>query len=212
MQSARTYGDFTESVPIVIEGLTIVFSPTSVSLKERWKNNSLSADFMADYFATFYALHGSDEEGRLAYVKGAVSFVANELIENAMKFTDVEGIPISIRLTMHQGELVFFASNGASIAGSQNYEAAVKRLLNADPWAAYERRAHFGVRAERFLKIVTDSCTKAIAPRKRSDLGMPIGADVAHATHADGAVSQRAAECAGPARALSAAGRGGRGG
>lgn len=142
MQSARTYGDFTESVPIVIEGLTIVFSPTSVSLKERWKNNSLSADFMADYFATFYALHGSDEEGRLAYVKGAVSFVANELIENAMKFTDVDGIPISIRLTMHEGELVFFASNGASIAGSQNYEAAVKRLLNADPWAAYERRAH----------------------------------------------------------------------
>ena len=118
-----------------------LFSDLGIA-QERWKNNSLSADFMADYFATFYALHGSDEEGRLAYVKGAVSFVANELIENAMKFTDVDGIPISIRLTMHEGELVFFASNGASIAGSQNYEAAVKRLLNADPWAAYERRAH----------------------------------------------------------------------
>jgi hypothetical protein len=141
MDPARTYGDFTETVPLVIEGLTMVFSPTSVSLKERWKNNSLSADFMADYFATFYAAHGADEDGRLEYVKGAVSFVANELIENAMKFTDVEGIPISIRLTMHEGELVFFASNGSSIAGAQAYEDAVKRLMIADPWAEYERRA-----------------------------------------------------------------------
>lgn len=158
MDPARTYGDFTESVPLEIEGLTIVFSPTSVSLKERWKNNSLSADFMADYFATFYALHGSDEEGRLEYVKGAVSFVANELIENAMKFTDVEGIPISIRLTMHEGELVFFATNGASLEGSQMYEAAVRRLLNADPWAEYERRAQAndGTSGLGLLSMLTD--------------------------------------------------------
>ncbi|MBL9005432.1 MAG: hypothetical protein JNJ46_14355 [Myxococcales bacterium] len=158
MDPARTYGDFTESVPLEIEGLTIVFSPTSVSLKERWKNNSLSADFMADYFATFYALHGSDEEGRLEYVKGAVSFVANELIENAMKFTDVEGIPISIRLTMHEGELVFFATNGASLEGSQMYESAVRRLLNADPWAEYERRAQAndGTSGLGLLSMLTD--------------------------------------------------------
>ncbi len=141
MDPSRTYGDFTETVPLVIEGLTIVFSPTSVSLKERWKNNSLSADFMADYFATFYATHATDEAGRLEYIKGAVSFVANELIENAMKFTDVDGIPISIRLTMHEGELVFFASNGASISGSKTYEEAVRRLVTSDPWAEYERRA-----------------------------------------------------------------------
>lgn len=158
MDPARTYGDFTESVPLIIEGLTIVFSPTSVSLKERWKNNSLSADFMADYFATFYALHGSDEEGRLEYVKGAVSFVANELIENAMKFTDVEGIPISIRLTMHEGELVFIATNGASCDGAQLYEAAVKRLLTADPWAEYERRAQAndGTSGLGLLSMLTD--------------------------------------------------------
>lgn len=158
MEAARTYGDFIESVPAEIEGLTIVFSPTSVSLKERWKNNSLSADFMADYFATFYALHGSDEEGRLEYVKGAVSFVANELIENAMKFTDVDGIPISIRLTMHEGELVFFATNGASCDGAQMYEAAVRRLLTADPWAEYERRAQAndGTSGLGLLSMLTD--------------------------------------------------------
>lgn len=143
MTHAATYGDFAElSQEQGFEGLTIVFSPTSISVKERWKNNRLSADFMGDYFATFCPVEDSEIPTRRDEVKSVVRYVANELIENAMKFTDVEGIPISIRLTMHQGELVFFASNGASIAGSQNYEAAVKRLLNADPWAAYERRAH----------------------------------------------------------------------
>jgi hypothetical protein len=158
MDPARTYGDFTESVPLVIEGLTIVFSPTSVSLKERWKNNSLSADFMADYFATFYAAHGADDDGSLEYIKGAVSFVANELIENAMKFTDVEGVPISIRLTMHEGELVFIATNGASESGSRAYEDAVRRLVTADPWAEYERRAHAndGASGLGLLSMLTD--------------------------------------------------------
>jgi hypothetical protein len=142
MQITGTYGAFTELVSEDgREGLTIVFSPTSISLKERWKNNSLSADFMGDYFANFYARDTSGEPGRREEVKSTVSFVANELIENAMKFTDVDAVPISIRLTMLDGELVFCAINGTSVENSAKYQAAIQTLLSADLWAEYEKRA-----------------------------------------------------------------------
>lgn len=142
MQLLGTYGDFTELVADEgHEGLTIVFSPTRSSLKQRWKNNSLSADFMGDYFANFYAAEHSEEPGRRDAIKSAVSFVANELIENAMKFSDVDSVPISIRLTLLDGELVFCASNGTSVQGAAKYQAAVQTLLAADLWAEYERRA-----------------------------------------------------------------------
>lgn len=142
MNLARTYGDFAELAGSDrYEGLTIVFSPASLSLRKRWKNNSLSADFMGDYFAAFYTPVDTPESDRREEVKGTVSFVANELLENAMKFTDVDAVPITIRLTMQAGELVFFASNGVSVAGAADYEAAVQKLLTADLWAEYERRA-----------------------------------------------------------------------
>lgn len=142
MHPASTYGDFTDLISDDgLEGLTIVFSPTSISLKERWKNNSLSADFMADYFANFYAGETSEQVGRREEVKSAVSFVANELIENAMKFSDVETVPISIRLTMLDGELVFCATNGTSTDNAERYKVAVATLLTGDIWAEYEKRA-----------------------------------------------------------------------
>jgi hypothetical protein len=142
MQITGTFGDFTELVAEdALEGLAIVFSPMSISLKERWKNNSLSADFMGDYFANFYALDVSGQPGRREEVKSTVSFVANELIENAMKFTDVDAIPISIRLTMLDGELVFCATNGTSVRNGAQYQEAIQTLLSADLWAEYEKRA-----------------------------------------------------------------------
>ncbi len=83
MLQAGTYGDFTEpNDDPGLEGLTIVFSPTSSSLKARWKNNSLSADFMGDYFSTFCPVEQSELPSRRDEVKSAVSYIANELLEN----------------------------------------------------------------------------------------------------------------------------------
>lgn len=142
MTQSETYGDFTElRQEQGFEGLTIVFSPTSISVKERWKNNRLSADFMGDYFATFCPVEDSELPTRRDEVKSVVRYVANELIENAMKFTDVEAIPISIQLTMQAGELLFCAKNGASEKNASKYRATVQTLLSADLWAEYEKRA-----------------------------------------------------------------------
>jgi hypothetical protein len=46
-------GNFIENLPPSQEYLILSFSPSSIPLKQRWRNNCLSADFLADYLSTF---------------------------------------------------------------------------------------------------------------------------------------------------------------
>ena len=85
---AEIFGDFIDYLPSSQEFLIIGFSPSSTPLKQRWRNNGLSADFLADYLTTFFPGKEDDPNTiqRQAEVKNAVSYIANELLENAMKF------------------------------------------------------------------------------------------------------------------------------
>lgn len=137
-------GEFRDDLPQGQEYLTLVFSPSSVPLKQRWRTNGLSADFMADYFATFFP--GKEEtttEADLqAEVKSAVSFIGNELLENAMKFTDETlDYPISLTLQMHSDKLVFIAKNSVNYQGVDKFQAFVKELATSDIDELYIR--HF---------------------------------------------------------------------
>ena len=42
------------------EYLQLGFQPSSVPLKQRWRNNGLSADFLGDYVTTFFPRDESD--------------------------------------------------------------------------------------------------------------------------------------------------------
>jgi hypothetical protein len=85
------YGDFIEcnylnETCADSEFLIIKFLPTSASLQQRWRTNGLSADFLADYLSTFFPGEDSESLNRRSEVTGGVSYIANELLENAMKF------------------------------------------------------------------------------------------------------------------------------
>ena len=64
------------------ESLNLSFWPGRVPLKQRWRNNGLSADFLGDYVTTFFPLDDAipDTQLRQAEIRGAVSFIANELL------------------------------------------------------------------------------------------------------------------------------------
>ncbi|MEP0777390.1 DUF6272 family protein [Microcoleus sp. ZQ-A2] len=136
----QIFGDFSDNLPDGQEGLTMVFSPTSVSLKQRWRNNGLSADFMADYFATFFpgSEEANSETATQNQVKSAVSFIANELLENAMKFND-ESLPqqISIRLQMDSHRLVFLATNSVHPQRVKKFQQFIQELSTSDPSELY---------------------------------------------------------------------------
>lgn len=50
----QTFGKFQENFESGREFLNLSFSPSSLSIQQRWRNNGLSADFVADYMTTFF--------------------------------------------------------------------------------------------------------------------------------------------------------------
>lgn len=116
----ETFGDFIElDENRAGESLSLRFSPSSTPLQQRWRNNGLSADFLAGYVSTFLPADdsGAGAVGRKTEVAAAVGYVANELLENAMKYGDAEtGRPISMRLHLEEKRIIFHQTNTAAPA------------------------------------------------------------------------------------------------
>ncbi len=110
----QLFGNFIDDLSVQREYLLISFSPGSMPLKQHWRKNGLSADFLADYVANFLPMDSREESwaGRKTEIKGAVGYIANELLENAMKYSAGDtGHPISIALHLYSDKLIFVANN-----------------------------------------------------------------------------------------------------
>ncbi len=132
-------GDFIEQ-PDSQEYLIIGFSPSSVPLKQRWRNNGLSADFLADYLTTFFPGNEDDPSTieRQAEIKSAVSYIANELLENAMKFNDeTSEYPIDIKLHLQSDRVIFSVANSIAPQAVGKFQAYIQQLLTCEPSELY---------------------------------------------------------------------------
>lgn len=143
---AQVYGDFRENLPDNHEFLSIGFSPGSIPIQQRWRNNGISADFIADYLATFVPIN-EDSPGmqqKRSEVRGAVSYIANELLENAMKFSD-ESSQQPIRFGLHLVEgsartIILLASNSVSLTALNTFKAFIEEFLDANVDELYLRQ------------------------------------------------------------------------
>jgi Uncharacterized protein conserved in bacteria len=129
------FGDFIERKNSQ-EYLIVGFSPSSIPLKQRWRNNGLSADFLADYLTTFFPGNQDDSSSltRQAEIKSAVSYIANELLENAMKFNDENSqYPINIKLQLKKDGLIFSVANSISPLTVGKFQRYIQKLLVSDP-------------------------------------------------------------------------------
>ena len=149
----QTFGDFIE-LPASQEYLIIGFSPSSIPLKQRWRNNGLSADFMADYLATFFPGNEDDSSTieRQAEIKSAVSYIANELLENAMKFNNqTSEYPINIKLQLETDRVIFSVVNSISPQAVDKFQAYIQQLLASEPSELYIQQLE--------KNAVEESCT-----------------------------------------------------
>jgi len=149
----QTFGDFIE-LPASQEYLIIGFSPSSIPLKQRWRNNGLSADFMADYLATFFPANEDDTStiDRQAEIKSAVSYIANELLENAMKFNnETSEYPIDIKLQLETDGVIFSVVNSISPQAVDKLQAYIQQLLASEPSELYIQQLE--------KNAVEESCT-----------------------------------------------------
>lgn len=133
--SPHIFGNFTDEIPASKEYLTISFSPDSSPRKQRWRNYGLSADFLGDYFAAFFPGDTAPDSpiNQRNTVKAAVSFIANELIENAVKYNDDRAeLPISISLHLYEQQIIFHIVNHASEAVANQYQLFIQELMESN--------------------------------------------------------------------------------
>jgi hypothetical protein len=130
MAPDRILGDYGNSNERC-EYLTLAFSPLSVPLRTRWRNNGLSADFLGDYVTTFLpaASETASAGKHQAEIRHAVTYIANELLENAMKYHAHEvDIPIRLRLELADDRITVSATNGAVAGQAEHYRTFVERI------------------------------------------------------------------------------------
>ncbi|MBW4637308.1 MAG: ATP-binding protein [Gloeocapsa sp. UFS-A4-WI-NPMV-4B04] len=143
MTTTQVFGNFNDALSPSQEFLLISFSPSSISLKQRWRNNGLSADFIADYLTTFFPKNEdtTTTSNKQAEIKSAVSYIANELLENAMKFNDeASQQPISIALHLYSDHVVFLVTNSIPPQGVKKFQAFIEELTSSDLEELYIRQ------------------------------------------------------------------------
>jgi hypothetical protein len=137
------FGLFLEPLPPTEEYLTINFSPTSGSRKEYWRNNGISADFLGDYFGSFFPI-SNDTQAKIVKrdeIKSTVSFIANELLENAMKYSEQNfKLPVTISLHLYEQELVFVAANHSHLTAISKYQEFIQEIMSSDIDELYTRQ------------------------------------------------------------------------
>ncbi|MCU0541798.1 MAG: DUF6272 family protein [Oscillatoriaceae cyanobacterium Prado104] len=136
--ATQIFGEFIDQFPPEHDSLELTFTPCSRPIKQRWRNNRLSAYFVADYLSSFLPVDEQDasSEKRLKQSKGAVSYIANELLENAIKFTD-EDFNYKVKFGIHfivdtEVVAVVFATNFASSETANKLQEFIHELLSCE--------------------------------------------------------------------------------
>ncbi len=139
----QIFGDYINVLPPDRDSLELSFTSSSEDIKNLWKNQRLSAHFLANCFINFLPLdeNNPEEEQRIKEAQGSISYVANELIENAVKF-NLETASHQVKLGIYFLEnpelvAVIFATNTVDKAQAEAFQVFIKKLLGSDPQELY---------------------------------------------------------------------------
>lgn len=139
----QIFGDYINMLPPDRDSLELSFTSTSEDIKNLWKNQRLSAHFLANCFINFLPLdqNNPEEEQRIKEAQGSISYIANELIENAVKF-NLETPSHQVKLGIYFLEnptliAVIFATNSVDKAQVETFQSFIRKLLVSDPQELY---------------------------------------------------------------------------
>ncbi|MBE9040685.1 ATP-binding protein [Oscillatoriales cyanobacterium LEGE 11467] len=132
---SQIFGYFDEDLPETHEYIVVGFSPSSVPIRQRWRNNGLSADFLSDYLMSFFPEDGEflSPDRSPSEIKDAISYIANELLENAMKFNyKALSHPVSIQLRLLPDRVIFLTTNAIEPKTINDFQDFLKKLIDSD--------------------------------------------------------------------------------
>ena len=188
----RIFGNYFEELSEEIDSLEMTFSPSDRSIRQRWKNKRLSAQFIAEYFTAFLPIDDNDLDGerRIKEGKSAIAYVANELLENAMKFNDEEsnfkvrlGVYFIEDMSVKDKEIaaLLFATNSVTSEDIEKFQTFLEQLLNNDPEELYVTQVEKSMEDEHaeasglgFLTMINDYSAKLGWKFETIDKDLPI--------------------------------------
>ncbi|MGD2181957.1 slr1658 superfamily regulator [Lusitaniella coriacea] len=147
MTEFQVFGDFQEKLQgHSHEFLILGISDNSMTTQKQWQKNGLSADFVAAYLATFLPLKQEELENKKLRkrIQESVNYIANELLENAMKFNDRK-FPHPIKFELHllkdENLKIFMKTkNNISYETLEHFRTFIKDFISSDPDEFYLRQ------------------------------------------------------------------------
>jgi hypothetical protein len=108
--------------------VSLVFYPGDFAV--RWSQCSATADFFAEYFAAVEACRYEDESARSEFI-GTISYIVNELVENAVKFSVGETVEVTV--VVEGDELIALVCNQILAATVEALVDKFRELVSGDP-------------------------------------------------------------------------------
>jgi hypothetical protein len=156
---SQRFGNFTEQDQTQ-RYLMLHFPFTSLPVQDRWRNNGLAADFLAEYWETLSRRNPYLSPYICKEAKDAIRYIANELLENAVKFdyTPVQS-PIIITFYFSDSALRFHITNSIDPQEVEQFQHYIKQLLSENLDRLYiqqlERNARTPHSTESHLGLLT---------------------------------------------------------
>ncbi len=142
------FGHFVEPDDAGSEYLKIHFSPASAPLEQRWRNNGVSANFLADYWTPFFPAHDESSRQRQTRVKESIAYIANELLENQMKYNDPAAeYPVELALYLRNDTFTFYAANAIARSAAASFRSRIQSLLTKAPFELYVQQVQTNMTA-----------------------------------------------------------------
>ncbi|MEI6428610.1 MAG: DUF6272 family protein [Pseudanabaena sp. ELA607] len=138
----KIFGDFQENWSNSREFIEIGFANSSLPLGKRWRNSGLSANFVADYITncccdehpeTHYTKPNLVclNHHRQSKLKSAISFIANELLENALKYGDnSSNEAINLGLYFLEDRIILLTTNIIKSENVAYFQAYLEKITN----------------------------------------------------------------------------------
>ena len=147
----KIFGEYTEDFDSNYQSLELSFDNVDISIKRQWRNHRLSAYFLADYLENLLPINDDNPDigDRLEECKSTVSFIGNELLENAIKFKSINrNYPVKLGIhffnnleeNLKEIDIIVFTKNSIDEQNLEKFQEFIQKLLSFDTNELYVKQ------------------------------------------------------------------------
>ena len=138
LKQQNAFGNFVQGAFDEDKYLTLDLAVGDIPIKKLWKNNDLSTDMVADYYRTFFSSK-QEKQGRqpdellLENIYTTIKYIANELLENALKFHRAHSsYTLRCCFSSHDDQVFVYVTNQVTLQQGDILQHFIKQLTEED--------------------------------------------------------------------------------